>query len=69
MFKQVVIGLIKVYQFFSRRFLKKTCRFYPTCSQYTVEAINKYGLGAGFWRGLKRLSRCHPYNPGGIDLP
>ncbi len=69
MLKQVVIALIRVYQFFSSRFLKKTCRFYPTCSQYTVEAINKYGLGPGLWRGIKRVCRCHPYNPGGIDLP
>ena len=43
------------------------CRFEPTCSVYMMQAIEKYGLGRGVWLGIKRLSHCHPLNPGGWD--
>ena len=62
--KQILLSLIKVYQYFSK-FTPKVCRFYPTCSEYTKQAIEKYGILKGGWLGLKRICRCHPGNPGG----
>ena len=64
--KQILLSLIKVYQYCSK-FTPKVCRFYPTCSEYTKQAIEKYGILKGGWLGLKRICRCHPGNPGGYD--
>jgi len=60
------IGAIRLYRlvFF---WLPSSCRFEPTCSRYTEQAIAKYGLFKGSWMGAKRISRCHPWNPGGYD--
>ncbi|MDC0977706.1 membrane protein insertion efficiency factor YidD [bacterium] len=69
MLKIIVVKIIKFYQFFSKRFWKSSCRFHPSCSQYTIEAVWKYGAIKGIWRGLKRVGKCHPFNSGGIDLP
>lgn len=63
---RVFIFLIKLYQkitFFKR----PACRFYPTCSHYAVEAITRYGAIKGGWLTVKRISRCHPFHPGGYD--
>ena len=64
--KQVLLMLIKIYQYFSK-FTPSVCRFYPTCSEYTKQAIVKYGVIKGGWLGVKRICRCHPGNPGGYD--
>ncbi len=64
--KKLVLGLIKIYQWFSK-FTPSVCRFTPTCSEYTKQAIMKYGLFKGGWLGVKRICRCHPWNPGGYD--
>jgi putative membrane protein insertion efficiency factor len=64
-----LIGLIRVYQLTLSPLLGPACRFQPTCSRYMVEAVRKYGLLKGFSRGILRLSRCHPWNPGGDDPP
>ena len=64
--KKIVLGLIKIYQYFSK-FTPSVCRFTPTCSEYTKQAIMKYGVIKGGWLGIKRICRCHPWNPGGYD--
>lgn len=64
--KQVFLFLIKIYQWFSK-FTPSVCRFTPTCSEYTKQAIMKYGALKGGWLGIKRICRCHPWNPGGYD--
>ena len=66
MLKSLMIFLIKTYQ--KATFLKPpSCRFYPSCSSYSIEAIEKYGAIKGGWLAAKRISRCHPYNSGGYD--
>jgi len=69
MFKKIILRSIKFYQVFISPNLGQNCRFYPSCSQYSYLAIKKYGLLKGLWRGTKRLSKCHPWNSGGVDLP
>jgi len=65
--KTVIIFLIKFYQKMISPLLLERCRFYPSCSQYLLESVVKYGWLKGTWKGLLRLSRCHPFNPGGYD--
>ncbi|CAG0996635.1 MAG: membrane protein insertion efficiency factor YidD [Anaerolinea sp.] len=65
--KYVAMGLIRLYQKTLSRVLPPACRFYPSCSQYTYEAIEKYGFFKGGWLGFRRIMRCHPFNPGGFD--
>ena len=64
--KRIGIGLIRLYQIVFA-WLPSSCRFYPTCSHYTEQAIQKYGLVRGGWMGARRIARCHPWNPGGYD--
>lgn len=63
----VVIGLIAGYRRFISPLMGDHCRFYPSCSAYTQDAIATHGLASGGWLALRRLARCHPWNPGGID--
>ncbi len=65
--KRLALGLIRLYQQTISRVLPPSCRFEPTCSQYTYEAITRFGIFRGTWLGIKRLSRCHPFNEGGYD--
>jgi uncharacterized protein len=65
----LVILLIRIYQKFISPLLGRNCRFHPTCSQYFILAVKKYGLFVGGWKGVIRISRCHPWNPGGHDPP
>ena len=65
--KKVVINCIKFYRKFISPLKKPSCRFYPTCSQYTLEAVEKYGALKGGFMGIKRILKCHPYNKGGYD--
>lgn len=64
---RLVIGLIRAYQYLISPLLGPHCRFYPSCSQYAVEAIRRHGLLRGGYLSLHRLSRCHPWHPGGLD--
>jgi len=66
--KKVLLILIRTYQYIISPLLGPSCRFYPTCSEYAIQAIMKYGPTKGLWLFLKRILRCHPFNPGGIDL-
>jgi len=61
------IGILLFYRRFISPLKPQVCRFYPSCSQYTQEAFAKYGLIKGLLMGMKRLARCHPFNPGGYD--
>ncbi|HHV81064.1 MAG TPA: membrane protein insertion efficiency factor YidD [bacterium] len=63
----VALKLIGFYKIFISPLLGRNCRFYPTCSDYTYQAIEKYGLIKGVYLGLKRILRCNPFNPGGYD--
>jgi putative membrane protein insertion efficiency factor len=65
--KQVFLTLIRFYQKWISRFLPSSCRFYPSCSEYTFQAIEKYGVLKGGWMGVRRIGRCHPFHPGGFD--
>jgi len=67
MIKIILIGVIKLYQWTIGPVIGETCRFYPSCSHYGVEALKKHGALKGSWLTLKRICRCHPWNPGGID--
>lgn len=61
------IVLIKIYQYGISPLLGPRCRFWPSCSQYTLEAIQLHGPLKGSWLGFKRILKCHPLHPGGID--
>jgi putative membrane protein insertion efficiency factor len=65
--QRLIVFLLKAYKRGISPLLPSACRFYPTCSVYMLEAVEKYGAGKGVWMGLKRLSRCHPLNEGGFD--
>ena len=66
---RVLILLVRVYQLTLSPLLGRCCRFQPSCSQYFIEAVQKYGAVRGAWRGLCRICRCHPFRPGGYDPP
>jgi len=73
--KRIILKIIKLYQkylsldtgFLSFLWSERICRYHPTCSEYTYQAIEKYGILRGGWKGLKRIIRCHPWAKGGND--
>ncbi|PIR02822.1 MAG: membrane protein insertion efficiency factor YidD [Candidatus Portnoybacteria bacterium CG09_land_8_20_14_0_10_44_13] len=75
MIKKIFLRIIRGYQWIlspDHRFWKRAdefhgCRFYPSCSEYTYQAIEKYGVRKGIWAGVKRILRCHPWSVGGVD--
>ena len=65
--KSVLLFLLASYKKVLSPLLPPACRFVPTCSEYAYEAIRRYGALRGGWMGVRRLLRCHPFNPGGYD--
>ena len=65
--QSIVIVSLHFYKRWISPLLPSACRFYPTCSEYMTEAVQRYGVAHGVWLGLKRLSRCHPFCEGGFD--
>ncbi|HEY3580720.1 MAG TPA: membrane protein insertion efficiency factor YidD [Pyrinomonadaceae bacterium] len=65
--KRVLISFLKVYKLAISPLLPPSCRFVPTCSEYAVDAISRYGAARGTVLAIRRLLRCHPFNPGGYD--
>lgn len=65
--RRLFIGLIQIYRRFLSPMLPPTCRFEPSCSLYTVQAIEKYGASKGLFMGIRRVLRCHPFARGGFD--
>ena len=65
--QRLIIGCIRLYQLTVSRLLPATCRYRPSCSEYTVQAIEQYGVVKGLWLGMRRILRCHPFAAGGDD--
>jgi uncharacterized protein len=65
--RRILIAIIRFYQLTFARFFGGHCRFQPTCSQYAIDAVNKYGPWRGSWRAIKRIGRCHPLGGRGWD--
>ncbi|MGE0171763.1 MAG: membrane protein insertion efficiency factor YidD [Oligoflexales bacterium] len=67
--KSLFIFFIRLYQMTISPFLGPRCRFFPSCSEYAAECLKKYNTAAALKKGTLRIFRCHPFNPGGVDLP
>ncbi len=65
--KRILILLVRGYQIFISPIMPGKCRFYPTCSTYFIQAVEKYGPFKGSWLGIKRILKCHPFHEGGYD--
>lgn len=66
---RILIGLVRVYQMTLSHLIGRQCRFHPTCSEYFIQAVKKYGAIRGSCKGVLRICRCHPFHPGGYDPP
>ncbi len=67
MIRFLLLKLIRLYQLCISPFLGECCRFYPTCSDYAMQAVEKHGCWKGVWLAIKRVVKCHPWNKGGVD--
>lgn len=67
MIRAIMIGFIRLYQHTLSIIIGPQCRFYPSCSNYFIEALRTHGSARGTWLGVRRICRCHPWNPGGYD--
>jgi hypothetical protein len=65
----LLILAVRGYQVLLRPILPSVCRFTPSCSEYFILAVRKYGPVCGAWKGIRRIGRCHPWHPGGYDPP
>jgi putative membrane protein insertion efficiency factor len=66
-FKRIILSILQFYRRSISPLFPPSCRFTPSCSLYMYEAIERYGVAKGGWLGIKRILRCHPWNPGGYD--
>ncbi|CUS77178.1 hypothetical protein JGI7_01329 [Candidatus Kryptonium thompsonii] len=66
-FTWLAVVLVKLYKTLISPIFPPSCRFYPSCSEYAIQAFSKYGFLKGLWLSTKRIIRCNPFNPGGID--
>ena len=66
---KVVVGMVRLYQLTLSHLLGRQCRFYPSCSNYCMQAVRKYGVVSGLIRSVTRVLKCHPFHPGGYDPP
>jgi putative membrane protein insertion efficiency factor len=67
MLKKIILLIIRIYKLAISPLFPSSCRFSPTCSQYAIDAINKYGITEGILKACMRILRCHPFHPGGYD--
>lgn len=67
MIKKIILGLIRGYQLVISPYLPRSCRYHPTCSQYAIVAVTKYGIISGLYLAVKRILRCHPFGGSGYD--
>jgi uncharacterized protein len=67
MIRSIFLGLIRLYQYLISPMMPPACRFYPSCSAYTYDSIKFHGVTKGLSLGIRRILRCHPFNPGGYD--
>lgn len=64
---QLLLTILRMYKRWISPMLPSACRFHPTCSEYTIDAVQKHGALRGIWMGIRRLLRCHPFHEGGFD--
>ena len=65
--RQVAVGFVRAYQIFLSPLIPSACRYYPSCSAYAIEAIERHGVLRGAWLATRRVGRCHPFHSGGYD--
>jgi putative membrane protein insertion efficiency factor len=65
--RKLIVAVLRLYKVMLSPLLPSACRYYPSCSEYMRQAVEKYGVARGLWMGAKRLLRCHPFHAGGLD--
>jgi hypothetical protein len=65
--RKLIVAFLRLYKWALSPLLPSACRYYPTCSDYMRQAVEKYGTVRGVWMGVKRVARCHPFHRGGLD--
>jgi putative membrane protein insertion efficiency factor len=65
--RKLIVTILRLYKLTVSPLLPSACRYYPSCSEYMRQAVEKYGPARGVWMGIKRLARCHPFHAGGLD--
>jgi len=65
--RKLIVAFLRLYKWALSPLLPSACRYYPTCSDYMRQAVEKYGVVRGVWMGIKRVARCHPFHQGGLD--